>query len=97
MTRQIRLLTKLSLYGMFGFNEFRHTKDGKKKLRFCLMGVLWALLILMLAGYVGLTSYGFVVIGMGYFVPAVLGTLVSLVTFFFTVMKAGPVLFDQRA
>ena len=32
MTRQIRLLTKLSLYGMFGFNEFRHTKDKKKKL-----------------------------------------------------------------
>lgn len=96
MTRQIRLLTKLSLYGMFGFNEFRHTKDGKKKLRFCLMGVLWALLILMLAGYVGLTSYGFIVIGMGYFVPAVLGMLVSLMTFIFTVMKAGPVLFDQR-
>ncbi len=97
MTRQIRLLTKLSLYGMFGLNEFRHTKDGKKKLRYCLMGVLWVLLILMLAGYVGLTSYGLVVIGMGYFVPAVLGMLVSLVTFFFTIAKAGPVLFDQRA
>ena len=97
MIRQIRLLTKISLYGMFGFNEFRHTKDGKKKLRYCLMGVLWALLILMLAGYVGLTSYGLVVVGMGYFVPAVLGLLVSLVTFFFTIAKAGPVLFDQRA
>ena len=33
MIRQISLLTKLSFYGMFGFNEFRHTKDGKKKLR----------------------------------------------------------------
>ena len=97
MTRQIRLLTKLSLYGMFGFNEFRHTRDGKKKLRFCLMGALWVLLILMLAGYVGLTSYGLTSIGMGYFVPAVLGMLVSLVTFFFTMTKAGPMLFDQRS
>ncbi len=97
MTRQIRLLTKLSLYGMFGFNEFRHTKDGKKKLRYCLMGVLWVFLILMLAGYVGLTSYGLAVMGMGYLAPAVLGMLVSLVTFLFTIAKAGPVLFDQRA
>ena len=97
MTRQIRLLTKLSLYGMFGFNEFRHTRDGKKKLRFCLMGALWVLLILMLAGYVGLVSYGLTSIGMGYFVPAVLGMLVSLVTFFFTMTKAGPMLFDQRS
>ena len=97
MTRQIRLLTKLSLYGMFGFNEFRHTRDGKKKLRFCLMGALWVLLILMLAGYVGLTSYGLTSIGMGYFVPAVLGMLVSLVTFFFTMTKAGPMLFDQKS
>ena len=31
MTRQIRLLTKLSLYGMFGLNELRHTKDTRKK------------------------------------------------------------------
>lgn len=97
MIRQISLLTKLSFYGMFGFNEFRHTKDGKKKLRFCLMGALWVLLILMLAGYVGLASYGFIAVGMGYFVPAVLGMLVSLVTFIFTIVKAGPVLFDQRA
>ena len=97
MTRQIRLLTKLSLYGMFGFNEFRHTRDGKKKLRFCLMGALWVLLILMLAGYVGLTSYGLTSIGMGDFVPAVLGMLVSLVTFFFTMTKAGPMLFDQKS
>lgn len=96
MTRQIRLLTKLSLCGMFGFNEFRHTKDGKKKLRFCLMGVLWVFLILMMAAYIGLTSYGLVSIGMGYFVPAVLGLLVSLVTFFFTIAKAGPVLFDRK-
>lgn len=97
MTRQIRLLTKLSLYGMFGFNEFRHTKDKKKKLGYCLMGVLWALLILMMAAYVGAASYGFVIIGMGYFVPAVLALVVSLVAFFFTIAKAGPVLFDQRA
>lgn len=96
MTRQIRLLTKLSLYGMFGFNEFRHTRDKKKKLRYCLMGILWLFLILMLGGYVGLTGYGLIAIGMGYFVPAVLCMLVSLVTFFFTIAKAGPVLFDQR-
>ncbi|MCI8789576.1 MAG: hypothetical protein HFH92_10780 [Lachnospiraceae bacterium] len=97
MTRQIRLLTKLSLYGMFGWNEFLHTKDGRKKLRCLLMGGLWMFLVLMLAGYVCLMSVGLVAMGMGYFVPAVLGMSVSLVVFFFTMVKAGPVLFDRRA
>lgn len=97
MTRQIKLLTKISLYGMFGWNEFLHTKDSRKKLRYLLMGGLWLLLILMLAGYVCLLSAGLVAMGMGYFVPAVLGMSVSLLVFFFTMVKAGPVLFDGKA
>lgn len=97
MTRQIRLLTKLSLYGMFGWNEFLHMKDSGKRLRYLLMGGLWLLLIFMLAGYVCLLSAGLVAMGMGGFVPAVLGMSVSLVVFFFTMVKAGPVLFDRKA
>ncbi|MCI9336317.1 MAG: hypothetical protein HFH93_02065 [Lachnospiraceae bacterium] len=97
MTRQIRLLTNLSLRGLFGINEFLHTKDRRRKIRGCLMGVLWIFLILMVAGYVCILSYGLLAQGLGEFVPAVLGMAVAALVFFFTVFKAGAVLFDRRA
>ena len=52
MGRQIRLLTEISLRNLFGFNEFRFTKDKKKKSRYLLMGVLWFMLLFMLVSYV---------------------------------------------
>lgn len=97
MMRQIRLLTKVSMQGMFGLNEFRYTKDRSKKVRYCLMGLLWLLLLVMLAGYVGIMSMGLVMAGMGRLVPAVLAMGVSLVILFFTIFKAGPVLFGWKA
>ena len=97
MMRQIRLLTKISLYGMFGLNELRFTRDTRKRVKACLLGILWALVIVMLAGYVGLASFGLTAMGMGRYVPGVLGMAVSLLVFFFTIFKAGPVLFDRKA
>ena len=97
MTRQISLLTKLSLRGLFGLNEFFYTKDRRKKMKGCLMGVMWVFLIGMLAVYVGMLSYGLLALGLGDFVPAVLGMAVAALVFFFTVFKAGAVLFDRRA
>lgn len=96
MTRQIRLLTKVSFLGLFGWNEFRFTKDRKKKTKYCLMGLLWLLVIVMMVAYVCAASYGLVFMGLGRFVPAVLVMSVSLVVFFFTLFKAGPVLFERR-
>lgn len=97
MTRQIRLLTRLSMYGMFGLNEFFHTRDVRKKRRYYLFGVLWAFLIVMLAGYVCALSYGLIAMGLRKLVPAALSVSVSLLIFFFTIFKAGPVLFDRKA
>lgn len=97
MMRQIRLLTKISLYGMFGLNELRFTRDTRKRVKACLLGLLWAMVIVMLAGYVGLASFGLTAMGMGRYVPGVLGMAVSLLVFFFTIFKAGPVLFDRKA
>jgi hypothetical protein len=82
---------------MFGFNEFRYTKDRSKKIRYCLMGFLWGLLVVMLAGYVCIMSVGLAAAGMGRLIPAVLVMGVSLVVLFFTIFKAGPVLFDRNA
>lgn len=96
MTRQTRLLTKLSLYNLFGLNEFRFTKDSKKRTRYYLFALLWLLLLVMLGGYVCSLSYGLVYMGMGNLVPAVLVLSVSMVTFLFTMIKAGPVLFSKN-
>lgn len=97
MLRQIRLLTGVSLRGMFGLNEFRYTKDRRKKVRYCLFGVLCVFVILMLAAYAGGVSYGLILLKLGYYVPAVMAVCGSLVIFFFTMMKAGPILFDLKA
>ena len=93
MIRQIRLLTKLSLYNFLGLNELRFTKDTRKKTRYWLFALLWLLLIILLAGYVCSLSYGLAAMGMSDLVPAALATSVSLICFFFTTFKAGSVLF----
>ncbi len=93
MIRQIRLLTKLSLCNLLGLNELRFTKDTGKKTRYWLFALLWLLLIILLVGYVCSLSYGLAAMGMSNLVPAALAMSVSLICFFFTTFKAGPVLF----
>jgi ABC-2 type transport system permease protein len=97
MVRQIKWLLRVSLCNLLGWNEFRYTKDEKKKNRYRLMGALWCLVIMMLMGYVGMTTYGLIYMEMGDYVPAVLGVLVAGVVFVFTMLKAGPVLFEKGA
>lgn len=97
MVRQVRLLAKLSLCNLLGFNEFRFTKDAGKKKRYRLMGVVWCVLIVMMMGYVGSLSCGLVYMGMGYYVPAALSMCVAVMVFIFTMLKAGPVLFEGSA
>lgn len=95
--KQIRLLTKISLCNLCGINEFRFTKDKKKKTRYCMMAVLWCILILLLISYVCSFSFGLCYLNMGNLVPAVLSMIVSIIVFLFTMFKTGPVLFDRRA
>lgn len=97
MGRQIRLLTRISLCNLLGINEYRYTKDSRKKVRYRWMAVLWGVLLLMMAGYAGGLSYVLIYMGMGFYVPAVLTMCVSMVVFIFTMLKAGAVLFDRGA
>ena len=97
MIKQIRLLTKVSLCNLFGINEFRYTKDTKKKNRYYLMSILWCFLIAVLIFYVGALSYGLCHLHMGHVLPGVLTMTVSIIVFLFTMFKAGPVLFDRKA
>ena len=97
MGRQTRLLLGLSLQNLFGWNAFRHTRDARKRRRYRLFGILWGFLVLMLLFYVGGASFGLCYLGAGHLVPALLVMVVSGITFFFTLVKAGPVLFDRKA
>lgn len=96
MLKQIRLLTNLHVLNLFGFNEFKHTKDTKKRHRAMAMAAVYALLILILVAYVALLSYGLIAIGLGEIVPLYLFTITSLLILFFSIFKAGSVIFQMR-
>lgn len=96
MLRQIRLLVEIQTCNMFGLNEFRYTKDVKKKHRWLAMAAVWALLTVILVVYIALFSGGLIRMGLGEVVPEYLFTVTSLLILFFTIFKAGSVIFQMR-
>lgn len=97
MMKQIRTLAKLQLQNLYGVNVFRYTKDKKKKQKAIGLGVVWALLIVMIAVYIGAAVFGYVYIGMADIVPAYLIMLASIVILAFAIFKAGSVIFQENA
>ena len=97
MIRQIKYLTKLQLKNLYGLNVFKYTKNKKVKQRTIGLGVAMLLVVLMMGAYIGMAAYGYVMIGMAEVLPAYLIMLSSLVILFFTVFKAGSVIFQQNA
>ena len=94
MMRQIKLLTWLKLVNLFGFNEARHSREKKKKAKLVAMLALYAVLTLIMMAYVGLMCFGVVKLWAGSAVPLCLAVLSCLVVLVFTVLRAGPVLFE---
>ena len=97
MMKQIKTLTKLQLQNLYGLNVFRYTKDKKKKKTTIGLGVVWALLIVMIATYIGGATFGYVYLGLAEIVPAYLIMLASLVILAFAIFKAGSVIFQENA
>ena len=96
MLTQIKQMAKLELCNIFGLNVFRFSKDPKAKRKAVLMMALWAFLLIMLSFYVGGLSYGLILLGAGYVVPAYLIAISSLVIFFFGIFKAGSIIFSRN-
>ena len=96
MWKSVRLLTWLALCNFFGFNEARFSKDRKKKSR--LLTVAFAMLILggMMVFYAGAQTYAFIYMGLADVIPTYLCVMISLLTFMFSVFRAGPALFSLR-
>jgi len=97
MMKQIRTLTKLQLQNLYGLNVFRYTKDKKKRKTTIGLGVVWTLLIVMIATYIGGATFGYVYLGMAEIVPAYLIMLSSMVILAFAIFKAGSIIFQENA
>lgn len=96
MQKQIKLLSVLRLCNLFGFNEFRFTKDKKKKNRYIALGITWILVAVMLLGYLFAMNMGYIYLGMSEIVPLVSAAMVSLFILFFSLFKAGSVIFQMK-
>ena len=95
MLRQSKLLAALELKNLFGLNTLRHTKDRSVKKRSILLGIVWTMLILMVASYVSGLAYGLIYLGMGSIVPAYLTVIASFIIFAFGIFKTGGVIFNR--
>ncbi|QNU68462.1 hypothetical protein EHE19_008720 [Ruminiclostridium herbifermentans] len=96
MLRQIRQLTAVQLYNLFGFNEFRFSKDKKVKKRWIGMTLIWVFLIIMLLSYVSALCIGLSTLGMARVIPEYLFVVISFVILFFSFLKAGSVIFQMN-
>lgn len=96
MINQIRQLTTVQLYNLFGINEFRYSKDKKVKRRWIGMALIWVFLILMLLSYVSALCIGLSTLGMSRIIPEYLYVVISLVILFFSFFKAGSVIFQMN-
>lgn len=97
MGKQISILTRIHLCNFLKFNEFRYTKDQGKKWKMASMAGLWVLLIAMVCFYVSMLAYGYVVIGLEDVLPMYLTAISGLLIFFFTILKAGSVIFQKKS
>ena len=96
MWKSVRLLTWLSLCNLFGFNEARYGKDQKKRNRLLTLGIAYLILGGMLVFYVGAQTYGFLVLGLEAYIPLYLSFVIAMLTFVFTVFRAGSDLFSLK-
>lgn len=96
MLTQSKILIKLELCNLYGWNVLRFSRD--KKARKKSLGILavglFVLAILMC--YVGGLSYGLCSLGLSEVVPAYLITISGMLIFVFGMLKAGSVVFRKE-
>ncbi len=95
--KQIITLLKIQLLQYMGMNEARYAKDKKKKNKLYLLLGTYIFLGVMLAFYMGAGAFGLCILGAADIVPAYMLTITSLVILFFTIFKAGSMLFQVKS
>lgn len=96
MLTQIRIMSRLELSNLFGWNVMRFSRDRRQKRKAAAMMLLWLLVVLYMAFYMGALSYGLVRLGCGSAVPAYLVVLSGLLIISFGLLKAGGLIFRRE-
>lgn len=95
MTRQFFLLLKVQLCNAMHMDRWREKNSGKR-LRFAGLGILYLAVAALLLWYCYMIAFGLGAVGLARLIPLYAMTLGSLVTVFFTFLKAGGMLFGCR-
>ncbi len=93
--RQLWLLIRVQVMNALRLDGLRRSGTGKPG-RFVLMGILYAFVAVMLLGYCYMLAMGLGVLGLARLIPLYALTISSLVTIFFTFLKANGSLFGCR-
>lgn len=97
MGKQISILTRVQLCNFLKLNEFRHTKDQGKKWKMTGLAVVWIIVVAMMCFYVGMLSYGYILLGLDRVLPMYLAAISGLIILFFTILKAESVIFQKKS
>lgn len=89
------LLTRVQLWNSLRLDGWKQ-RDKRKRLRFAMMGVLYALLAGFLLWYCYMLAKSLGMIGLARLIPLYALTVSSVMTLFFTFLKANGVLFGCR-
>ena len=82
---------------LWGINELRFSKDKTKKTRFILSGAAILLLAVFYMIYISLFTMSYIQLGLSDIIPAYMLTLTSLFILFFTIYKAGNIIFQMKS
>jgi len=94
MLKQIKYLSKIQLCNIWGFNQIKYGKDKKQRNRLLLLLVTIVFLGLFMAVYSGFITFALALIGIGELALVFMLAAVSLLILFFSLYKAGSILFD---
>lgn len=97
MLKQICNMTKLQLKNIYGINVYRFTKDKKEKTQKTALAIVYVFLIVFAAFYTGGMAYGYIFMGLSELLPVYLIMLSSFIILFFSIFKAGSLIFQRNA
>ena len=97
MLNEIKLLTKIQICNFFGFNESKYSKDSsnRRKMYTAIIGIL--IFGIMICVQIGSTVSLLIELGQTDFIPSVIGSSVSGISFILTFFRAGPTLFSLKS
>lgn len=96
MWTQIKILTRLELCNLFGWNVLRFSRDPKGRRKTAGMLAIGALVMGVAVCYVVGLTRGLIWMGLAETIPAYLFALSGLVTFFSGMLKAGSMVFRRE-